>query len=287
MNIDTLLLDWLRLGLRWLHVVAAIVWIGTAFYVTGLDRELRRRQGGEAWQVHGGGFYRIRGVTPGDAPPPASGFTRFYWPAYTTWASGFLLLVALYYAEPTLRLADAGAAVLSPGWAIGLSIGSLIVGYTLYEALCRTPLARDARLLGGAVFLLLVGFAWLHAQLFGGRAALLHDGALAGTIMVANVAHIMIPGQRRAIAAWREGRVLDPVWAERARERALHNDLLILPTVLAMLAAHVPWVDAGGRSWLLFAGALLVGGGLRLRNGHLTRFGPAAASGSGPRRDPR
>jgi uncharacterized membrane protein len=260
MYADILALDWLRLGLRWLHVVAAIVWIGTAFYFTGLDRELRR---GEAWQVHGGGFYRIRGVTPGDGPPPASGFTRFFWPAYTTWVSGFFLLVTLYHAEPTLRLADAGAAMLPPGWAIGLGIGSLVVGYGLYEGLCRSPLARDRRLLLAAAFLLLVGFAWLHARLLGGRAALLHDGALAGTIMVANVAHVMIPGQRRAIAAWCQGRVLDPVWLERARERALHNDLLVLPVLLAMLAGHHPFLHAGGRTWLVFALLLVLSTAIR------------------------
>jgi uncharacterized membrane protein len=265
---DVLALDWLRLGLRWLHVIAATVWLGTAFHFTALDRELRCRPGrssgnaGEAWQVHGGGFYHVRGLAPGDAGPPEAGFTRFYWPAYVTWISGFLLLVALYHAEPTLRLTDAGAAVLSPGWAIGLSVGSLLVGYSLYEGLCRAPLARDPRLLLVVVFLLLVGFAWLHAQLFGGRAALLHDGALAGTIMVANVAHVMIPGQRRAIAAWRQGRPLDPTWLGRTRERALHNDWLTLPVLLAMLGVHFPEAYAEGRSLVVFLAAVVGGGAI-------------------------
>jgi uncharacterized membrane protein len=264
MALDALLLDWLRLGLRWLHMVVAIVWLGTTFYVMGLDRELRRRPGrregddGDAWQVHGGGFYHIREVQPGATSAPAAGFARFYWPAYTTWISGFLLLIALYYAEATLRLTDAGAAILSPGWAVALSIASLVIGYSLYEGLCRTPLARRPGALALACLLLLAAFAWLHARLLDGRAALLLDGALVGTIMVANVAHIMVPGQRRAIAAWAEGRVPDPALLARARERVAHNEHLALAVVLAMLGGHYPAAYRDGRSWLVFTSFLLV-----------------------------
>ncbi|MEK0082252.1 urate hydroxylase PuuD [Benzoatithermus flavus] len=268
MGFDTLLLDWLRLGLRWLHVMAAIVWLGTAFYFMGLDQELRRRPArrpedgkGEAWQVHGGGFYHIEGVVPGGEPPPGAGFARFRWPAYTTWISGFLLLAVLYYVEATLRLTGPDATGLSPVPAVLLTLASLTLGYTLYEGLCRAAPTRRPRVLALACFLLLTAFAWLHALLLDGRAALLLDGALVGTIMVANVAHIMIPIQRRALAAWGEGREPDAADLERARTRAAHNDHLALAAVLAMLGGHYPLLHEGGRSWLAFAAALVVSAG--------------------------
>jgi uncharacterized membrane protein len=262
-GVDAVLLDWLRLGLRWLHVMAAIVWLGTAFYFLLLGQELRRRPGShgpEAWQVHGGGFYHIAGVEPGPSGLPEGGFVRFRWPAFTTWGSGLLLLIALYYVESSLRLTGPDGAGLPPVWAILLSIASLLLGYTIYEGLCRVPaLAGRPLVLAAACFVLLVAFAWLHARLLDGRATLLLDGALVGTIMVANVAHIMIPTQRRAIAAWSEGRPLDMAALERAKARARHNEHLALAAVFAMLAGHYPPAHAGGRSWIVFAVVLAVG----------------------------
>lgn len=262
--LDTLLLDWSALALRWLHLVAAIAWIGAAFYFMALDRRLRPLSAvaGESWQVHGGGFYRVRAYRP--APPVLpERLARFRWPAYAAWLSGFLLLVLLYHLDARHALADPGAEQVTPGIAVALSLASLVLGYSLYEILCRTPLARSPRLLLLAVFLLLALAAWLHAQAFAPRAAMLHNGALTGTIMVANLAHIVIPGQRRAIAALRAGQAPDPAWSARADLRMLHNDLLVLPTVFAMLVSHHPPAFATAGGWPSFAAVLVLGALIR------------------------
>jgi uncharacterized membrane protein len=237
--------------------------LGGAFVFRGLDRTLRsvRDGAGEAWHVHDGALYRVR--AHGDRPPfLPERLTWFRWPAYVTWAAGFGLLVLTYLVPASRRLVDPTVAALSPGLAVGLALASLLVGYLLYEALCRSPLAcRDVPLLV-AVGALLVGMALLNAALFAAPAALLLDGALAGTIMVANIAHVIVPGQRRMVAAIGEGRTPDPAWAARARQRLAHNETLTPAVLLAMLAAHLPGASIGLDGWLVFTLALLVAIGL-------------------------
>ena len=252
-----LLADWAESMLRWLHVVAAITWLGSLFYFLVLERGLQRHGGGVAWQVHGGGFYRIEAF--GTAPPVvAPELTRFRWPAYAAWLSGFGLLLASYLLQPSLRLVDPAVAPLAPALASGLALATLVVGYGLYEALCRSSLlARSDPALVAAVLLLLAAIGWLHAELFAGRAALLLDGAVAGTIMVANIAHIVFPGERRIIAALHAGERPDPAIPERLARRLRHNEILALPVLFAMLASHHPALHAGGIGALAWAAALL------------------------------
>ncbi len=265
---DPLLLEWAGLILRWLHVIAAMAWIGTSFYFIALDASLRARPGlppgvaGEAWQVHGGGFYRMMKYTVAPAELPER-LTWFKWEAYTTWLSGFFLMIAYYYWNAELLLVDPAVRELSPVAAVIASLALLVAGYLLYEALCRSPLARSDAALAVAGSLLTVLAAWLFSQIFSGRAAIFHLGALLGTIMAANVGHVIIPNQRKAVAALIDGREPDPALGREAKQRSLHNNYLTLPVVFFMIAGHYPLVFATGRVWLVAALVLVIGFSVR------------------------
>lgn len=251
-----ILADWAETLLRWLHLVAATAWLGAFYGFLVLDRALARGDGA-AWAVGYEGPYRVTKAA-GVPPAVAQDLARFRWPAYATWAAGFLLFLLVYAAEPRLRLLEPGAAL--PGWAAStLALGSLLLGYLLYEAACRAPFAQgEAGRLAG-VLLLLLALAVLHEVLLEARAALLLDGALAGTIMVANIAHAVSPAERRLLAAAREGRQAPP--EPRVAERLRHNRVLALPVLLAMLAGHAPPAPPGTAS-AVFALVLLVSAAL-------------------------
>ncbi len=220
------LIDWCSLLLRWLHLVAGIAWIGSSFYFVWLDNHLQRplERGaadediaGELWAVHGGGFYRSQKyrIAPQRLPPTLH---WFYWEAYTTWLSGFALLSLLYLLRPEVYLIDPVVAALSPAAAVGIALGILVLGWLIYDGLCRTPLTRSARSLGAALIVLVALLAWGLCHLFSGRGAFMLFGAVLGSIMAANVLFVIIPGQRELVRAKREGR--QPDSARRAAGQA-------------------------------------------------------------------
>ena len=243
--------------LRLLHVVAGIAWIGASFYFIRLDLGLApvhdraaRDEGvaGEYWGVHGGGFYHSRKyqVAPRVLPEPLHWFK---WEAYTTWLSGFALLVLLYWADARARLVDASVADLEPWQAVVLSAALLAAGWVVYDAACR--LLRDDASVAVATALLVAGTAWASGELFAARAAYLQVGAVLGTIMAANVFLVIIPAHRELVRAKLEGREPDPAPGLRAKQRSVHNNYLTLPVVFTMLAGHWPLTFGSERSWLV------------------------------------
>lgn len=265
---DAALGDGIELALRWLHVMAGIAWIGSSFYFVHLDASLEKRPGlptgvaGEAWQVHGGGFYRMQKYTI--APPELpEKLTWFKWEAYTTWISGFLLLVVIYYLKPELYLIDPAIRPLEPWRAVTIGLASILLGYLVYEILCRSPLGGDDRRLALVGVALLVLFAFAMTRIFSGRGAMIQTGALLGTCMVASVAHVIIPNQRKAVRALLAGRVPDPELGRRAKQRSLHNNYLTLPVVFTMIAGHYPLVFDNRWSWLVFTLVLVTGFAIR------------------------
>lgn len=261
---DAAFAEGIELALRWLHVVAGIAWIGSSFYFVHLDASLEKRPGlpvgvaGEAWQVHGGGFYRMQKyvIAPPELPEK---LTWFKWEAYTTWLSGFALLLALYYAKPELYLIDPAIRPLEPWRATVVGLASILLGYLVYEILCRSPLGRDDRALAILGSLLVVAFAFAMGRIFSGRGAMIQVGALLGTCMVASVAHVIIPNQRKAVRALLEGRTPDPELGRRAKQRSLHNNYLTLPVVFTMIAGHYPLVFDRRSAWLILALVLVIG----------------------------
>ena len=251
------LIESVGLCLRWLHVVAAIAWIGESFYFVALDRGLKPPkvpgQGlyGESWSVHGGGFYHKQKYLPAPAElPPDLHWSK--WKSYTTWLSGFALFAILYLRSPNLYLVDPAIAELGNHQAVGLALAFLIVGWIAYDLLCKAVGFRD-RLLGVFVGVLVLAISYAATHLFAGRAAFLLVGAVLATIMSANVFFVIIPGQKRLVAALTRGEIPDPTPGLRGKQRSVHNTYFTLPVVFAMLATHYATAFAHPHSWLVLA----------------------------------
>jgi uncharacterized membrane protein len=261
LGLDSYTTDWLDLLGRWLHVVAAIAWIGTSFYYIALDYHLVPRDddevAGDVWEIHGGGFYRVEKyrVAPRELPEPLHWFK---WEAYTTWLSGFFLLIVLFYAHARASLIDPRVADVEPWLAVVASIGLLIAAWVVYDGLCLLLEGRD-RLLGAVVGALIVGAAYGVSHLFAARAAYLQVGAMVGTVMAANVLFVIIPGQRELVRAKREGRAPDPAYGIKGKQRSVHNNYLTLPVVFAMLSNHFPITFGHSYSWAVLVSLMAIG----------------------------
>ncbi|MCC6777618.1 MAG: urate hydroxylase PuuD [Hyphomicrobiales bacterium] len=261
---ESVLTEWLSLVIRWLHVVAAMAWIGSSFYFIHLDLSLQARSGlptgvkGDAWQVHGGGFYHMVKylVAPGRMPDE---LTWFKWEAYTTWLSGFALLVLVYYLGAELFLIDKSVLDLNAAGAAGVAFISLLVSWLLYEAMCRSPLGRHEVALALVGYVFLVGLTYGFTHVFSGRGAFTQIGALIGTIMVANVFIIIIPYQKKTVAALIAGREPNPKWGDDGKQRSVHNNYLTLPVVFLMISNHYPLMFATRYNWLIVAIVLAIG----------------------------
>ena len=259
---------WGETFLRWLHVIAAMAWIGSSFYFIHLDLSLKQRPGlppeayGEAWQVHGGGFYNMVKYLVAPARMPEE-LTWFKWEAYATWFSGLALLVVVYYFGAELYLIDKSVLGLSPLTASLLSIAGLVAGWVIYDLICRSPLGRNEMALAIIGFVMLVAFAFLFTRVFSSRGAFMQMGALIGTIMAANVLMVIIPGQRKVVADLIAGRKPDPIHGQRGKQRSLHNNYLTLPVVFVMIGNHYPLAFATRWNWLILALVLIIGAVIR------------------------
>jgi uncharacterized membrane protein len=258
--------DWLELGIRWLHVIAGIVWIGTSFYFVALDNHLGRPRvaepdvAGESWEIHGGGFYRISKyrVAPEQLPEPLHWFK---WEAYTTWLSGFGLLVVLYYLNADTYLIDRSVADIPVAAAIAVSLIGLAAAWVVYDLACML-FASDA-VLGLLVLAMVAGSAYASGQIFSGRAAYLQVGAMLGTIMAANVLFNIIPAHWELIRAKEAGRDPDPAPALEAKRRSVHNNYLTLPVVFTMISNHLPFTYEHEHAWLVLVALVVIGAWVR------------------------
>src|SRR5688572_16487850 len=215
---DAHLIDFLSVLLRWLHMIAGIAWIGSSFYFIWLDNSLdapspdaaKKGVAGELWAVHGGGFYNPQkyAVAPASLPDRLHWFK---WEAYTTWLSGTALLVLAYWIRAQSMMMHPRAATVTTMKAVGIGVASMLGAWLIYDALCRSPLGKRDRLLGLSVFGLLTLLAWGLQHVFTGRAAYIHVGAAIGTLMAGNVFFVIIPGQKKMVAAMRAGGLPDPI----------------------------------------------------------------------------
>jgi len=264
--IDSYWDDWLELGFRWLHVVAGIVWIGTSFYFVALDNHLGRPRvaepdiAGESWEIHGGGFYRISKyrVAPDELPEPLHWFK---WEAYTTWLSGFGLLVVLYYANADTYLIDKSVADIPVAAAITISVIGLAAAWVIYDVACMV--FKSDVVVGLLLLAMVVASAYGAGQVFSGRAAYIQVGAMLGTIMAANVLFNIIPAHWELIRAKEAGREPDPAPGLEAKRRSVHNNYLTLPVVFTMISNHFPFTYEHAHAWLVLVALTLIGAWIR------------------------
>ena len=273
--------EWFAFAVRWLHVTTAIAWIGSSFYFIALDLGLKKSPNlpagayGEEWQVHGGGFYHIQkySVAPENMP---NHLTWFKWESYATWLSGAAMLMIVYWLGAELYLIDPAKADLSVFQAIIISAGSLLVGWVVYDFLCKSALGNNPTGLMLLLFVVLVVMSWGYNKIFTGRAAMLHLGAFTATIMSANVFLIIMPNQRIVVKDLKEGRTPDPKYGKIAKLRSTHNNYLTLPVLFLMLSNHYPLAFATEYTWIIASLVFLTGVTIR----HY--FNTLHATGSGP-----
>ena len=272
------LLDWANLLLRWLHVITAIAWIGTSFHFVLTDdrlykptdpESLAKGVDGESWAVHGGGFYHFNKyrVAPKRLPDHLH---WSFWEAYATWLSGFALLTVLYFFNASTFLVDPRVCEWSASAAIAGALAYLVVGWIVYDGICRL-VGRDAQgnvggdlKVGIGVILYVCVAAWVACHLFAGRAAFLLTGAMLATMMSANVAMVIIPGQRKVVAALRAGLTPDANHGRRGKQRSVHNTYVTLPVIVAMISNHYGTLTQGRWNWLVLILLMMAGAVIRL-----------------------
>lgn len=260
------ILDWLNLLLRWGHLITGIAWIGASFYFIWLDNSLEEPSdenkakgiGGQLNSIHGGGFYEVAKYKL--APPTMPKTLHWFkWEAYSTWFTGFFLLVLMYYVGAQTYLIDPSKYQLEVWQGILLSISTLVFGWLIYDALCKSPLAKNGWLLA-AILLILTGLgAWGLGHFFSDRAAYLHMGALIGTCMAANVLMVIIPGQKALVAAVKAGQAPDPKFARASKLRSIHNNYLTLPVLFLMISNHYPMTYGHSHAWAVLLAIIMIG----------------------------
>ena len=267
-KVSYILLEWTEFLVRWLHVIAGIAWIGSSFYFIALDLSLIKRKDipknahGEAWQVHGGGFYQIVKylVAPEKLP---SQLTWFKWEAYGTWISGFLLLILVYYISADLYMIEIEKFDISNWEAISLSLIGIILGWVLYNFICKKTVNQNNTILSIFILLVFTLFSWLYFEVFSHRGAYMQIGSMLGTIMVANVLMIIIPGQKKVVKSLLENKTPDAIHGITAKQRSLHNNYLTLPVIFIMISNHYPAIYATDYSWIIISLIIIVGALIR------------------------
>jgi uncharacterized membrane protein len=271
---DAYLLDWAGFVLRWAHVVTGIAWIGASFYFVGLDSSLTapadesdraKGIGGELWAVHGGGFYHHQKYPVAPARLPEH-LHWSMWESYSTWLTGFALFAVLYLFNASTFLIDKSVFDWTPAAAIATALAFFVAFWLIYDAICRV-FGRGPRgdlVVGVLVFAFIVFASWLSCRLFAGRAAFLLVGAMMATTMSANVLMIIIPGQRKVVAALREGSPVDPVHGQRGKQRSVHNTYFTLPVVFTMISNHYGFIFGARHNWLVLVVLMLAGALVRV-----------------------
>ncbi len=266
--------EWLNLLFRWAHIIFGIGWIGASFFFVWLDLAMRKRDkmskgvAGTVWMVHGGGFYHVEkyAVAPDKLP---GDLHWFKWEAYLTWMTGIVLLILQYYINAKSYLIDPQVYPLEPWQAITISVASLIIGWIVYDLLCRSKLATNEALLAPILFVIILAWAALFSELFSGRGALIHTGALIGTMMAANVFMVIIPRQNKAAKSLLAGEAPDPAHGIIAKQRSLHNNYLTLPVLIMMVSSHYPALVSHPYKWMIVGLIVIAGASVRhFVNGH-------------------
>ena len=249
-------MEWLNIVIRLMHITFGIAWIGASFYFVFLENALNRTEdvrdelAGNLWAVHGGGFYYLEKykVAPKAIPKHLHWFK---YEAYFTWLSGFCLLFVVYYFNASAFLIDKNVMDITATQGILIGVGSFVVAWVIYDLLCKSRLIKNQLLFALVGFLILIGFAWFYCQVFSSRAAYIHFGAMIGSIMVANVFFVIIPGQKEMVRCATLGIPLDPSLGKKALARSLHNNYFTLPVLFVMVSNHFPSTFGYEYPWLI------------------------------------
>ncbi|GAB2884642.1 urate hydroxylase PuuD [Uliginosibacterium flavum] len=278
------LIDASSLLLRWLHLIVGIAWIGSSFYFVWLDNSLKAPAdpklkedgvGGELWAMHGGGFYNPQkyAVAPKKLPDDLH---FFFWPSYTTWITGFLLISMLYYFQAATYMVDPAISAITPGQSVGIGLATLVLGWVVYDQLARLLIERSQLLFAVIYVAFVAAVTYALCHLLAGRAAYIHVGAMIATTMSANVFFWIIPAQRKQVAAMQRGEAVDPMLGKRAKQRSYHNNYLTLPVLFTMISNHYASTYNHPQAWLvlmlIMLGSVLIRHFFNLRHKGVLRW---------------
>ncbi|MBK20050.1 MAG: hypothetical protein CMM52_14550 [Rhodospirillaceae bacterium] len=262
---ETVLLDWLALILRWTHIIVGIAWIGSSFYFMWLDSHLEdptvpdEEVEGQLWMVHSGGFYRVDKIMVAPKIMPRH-LHWFKWEAWWTGVTGVLLLAVVYYLGSAAFLIDPDVADITKMEAVGIGVATLVIGWLVYDGMYMSEWGNKYTKLSGAIgFIGLCVVAYGLSQVLSGRAAYIHVGALIGIIMVLNVWIRIIPGQHNLVDARKAGEEPDPTYGIRAKQRSVHNNYLTLPVVFVMISSHYPMTFGHELNWAVLIAIFIIG----------------------------
>ena len=262
------LMEWLNIVVRVMHITFGIAWIGASFYFVFLENALNRTENvrddlaGNLWAVHGGGFYYLEKYKGAPKTIPKH-LHWFKYEAYFTWVSGFALLFIIYYFNASAMMIDNNVMELNTALAIAISVGSFIIGWLLYDLLCKSPLRKQPILFALAGIIILIGFAYLYSNVYSGRAAFIHFGAMIGSIMVANVFFVIIPSQKAMVKAAKKGELPDPQKGKNALFRSIHNNYFTLPVLFVMVSNHFPSTFGNKYQWIVLAAISIGSAGIK------------------------
>ena len=267
---DGFVVEVLGLVVRWLHVITGIAWVGASFYFIWLDNSLdeppqwKKDQGikGDLWSFHGGGIYEVAKYALGPKQMPGR-LHWFYWEAYSTWITGMLLLLVVYYFQASAYLLPGDGPLDTPALGIAASLAFIASGYIAYNVMLKAGLAERVPVFVTCMIVLLTFLSWLSVQLFSDRAAYVHMGIVIGTIMVANVFFGIIPPQREFVRAIEGGQELPTEGLRMAKLRSMHNNYLTLPVLFAMISNHYPFLYGHRYSWLILILIMMITAGAR------------------------
>ena len=266
------LLEWVNLLGRWVHMITGIAWIGASFYFIWLDNSLETPKSkedqdkgvsGEVWSVHGGGMYHAQKYRLAPAKLPEH-LHWFKWEAYTTWITGMFMMALMYWYGAEVYLIDPGVAAISRPVAIGIGIAVIAFGWVAYDRLCESDIGKNENVMAAILFVALTAIAFLLCQVFSGRGAYMHFGAMLGTIMVGNVFFVIIPGQKDLVRAKEEGREPDSIHGIRGKQRSVHNTYFTLPVLFVMISNHYAMTYGHQYNWLILIAITLIGALIRI-----------------------
>ena len=269
---EAYIIEILNLLGRWLHMIVGIAWIGASFYFVWLDNHLLPPRkpsdadqgvGGEVWSVHGGGIYHAQKYLSAPPQMPPS-LHWFKWEAYSTFLSGLFLLVLIYWYGAELYTIDPQIMALSKPVAISIGVATLVLSWLIYDLLCRSAIGDNDKWMGLAILVLVSVVAYALSHMFSGRAAYIHYGAMLGTIMVANVYFVIIPGQKKMIASIEAGETPDSIHGIRGKQRSVHNTYFTLPVLFVMISNHYALSYNHSWNWLILIGLSLAGALIRV-----------------------
>ena len=263
MEFSPYIIKWLEAILRWGHVLFAILWVGNSFLFNYLDNKLNKNIiskeiDGEGYLMHSGYFYKLTRLK---TSPPVDYMNRlviFKWQSYLTFITGMLLLAVIYYKNAGILIVDRKGIQFSPLIAISLSLLSLVVGWLIYDLLCKSSLVnnRNLFLIISTILLFLTSYAL--TELFSAKFAFLTVGLILGTNMFGNVFTVIIPNQMNIINSSKRNEKLDMSLSLAAKQRSIHNNYSTFLVLFIMLSGHYSFLVYHKYNWLILCSIAII-----------------------------